>query len=162
MKQNIEIKGEIEFNQMEVKDILLAYAQDNNPFLLRAVDFYLKKNNGIAASKITIVKGGNDTISVKVEVKSSSDVGTLPITKFKTSTFGFTRTNLGFYNELTKYFEALIDKKQKKVEFGVALKYMTKKFPALTERKFYIYISDKRQSLKRGFSFDSKTKTFHF
>lgn len=74
----------------------------------------------------------------------------------------FIKPNIGFYWELSKYFMELKRKRKKSIKLDTALEYMQGHFPALTRRRFYVYIIDKRQWRKKGFSFNSKSKTLYF
>jgi|SRR5882672_11436808 len=166
MKQNFKVSGVVRLNEEDVKRVLLILAKEDEAILIKAVDAYLKKKHGIAATKITVVKNNHvvQEIKVEIEAQTTAEAGRAAssISKLKQRTGGFTKSNVGFYNELTKYFDGLKRKRQKSVEYEVVFKTMLKLFPALTDRKFYIYTIDKRQWQKRGFSFDSKSRIFNF
>jgi hypothetical protein len=165
MKRNIQVSGTIELNEKDIKRILISYARGNEMLLLKAIDSYLTRENGISAKKITQQRNEKDELSIKVDVQTISEAGisALSISKlWKPTAVGFTKQNMGFYRELSKYFVGLKKKKKKRIAYEITLKHMRKFFPGLTERKFYNYIVDKRQWLRRGFSFDSDSRTFHF
>jgi hypothetical protein len=161
MKQNIQVSGTVELNEEDLKRILLNHAKANEALMLTVIDTYLRKEHGISAKKITPVKS-NGKLSIKVEVNAAPGKAAVSISKLKQPTTGFTKSNMGFARELARYFDDLKKGKKKSVAYAVALKHMNKVFPALTEKKFYVYIFNKRQWLKWGFSYDSKSKTFHF
>lgn len=161
MKQNIQVAGSIELNEEDIKTMLLNYAKGNEQLLLKAIDDQLKKQHGISVKQIIPINNESSELTLKIEVQTVA-AGKLSISKLKAQAGGFIKPNMGFYWELSKYIEGLKRKRKKSIEYTIVLKAMKKLFPALTEKQFYVYIIDKRQWIKRGFSFDSKSKTFNF
>jgi hypothetical protein len=165
MKQLLRVAGYVEFGESEIKDIVFNYFKGNEDMLFKVVDNYLVKEHGISAKKLSQGIDSKGKVYVKVDVQSINPNGDGDLTNpifLKPIKRTFIKANKGFYKELEKYFLSLKKKKKKEVSFDDALKSMSSILPRLTSRKFYLYISDKRQQLKKGFKFDSASRTIRF
>lgn len=157
MKQNVKISGEVEFSQAEVKDALLIYAiEEDKKYLNFAIAHYLKikydyKMKTLASSKV------GDEIVVKAEIGSNkADGGNVLYKpekdKVNSNNGGVARPHTGFYEELiTILQEHGADKKG--VAYEVVRNELMRIFPTLGKRRISMYVRDKRQQPKKGFSF---------
>lgn len=154
MKQNIISKGEVELNQAEIIQALLAQCQEDRKFLLTSVTNYLKKSHGYLVKNIATSTVG-DQLIVRANVEfSRSDMGVLfePTEKDKKergpNTVSHKKPNKGMFDELLHYLKEETDGGKHPVDFDEAYKAIHSKFPELPERKFMIYCSDKRMQKK--------------
>lgn len=169
----IEVRNLSEF-KLESHEVIAAMREflEQKKELHKAMIVYVEKNRaGSEVSKVKIDKGEKDVVpEVSVTIGRGENKSPLLFQNgtalelpngYKRSQYGFKRKNLGMYDTLTEYLH-----KQKKVHnkktipFDVVFNYIIKQYPDLTDRKFMIYSSDKRQQAKRNFKFDGKKRIF--
>jgi hypothetical protein len=167
MKQNLKLSGEVELTQEEAALAMLEYLKKEKR-LVDAMDGFLSARYGYSTKRVAHNTDDNGNITIICEVSHSTDQNVKKIfshskgkkSNEKRQPTGFKRQNVGFFRELTDFLSEERKKKRKEVTFDEAFETMKFVFPSLTERRFMIYASDKRQQQSKGFRFDGKKRIF--
>ncbi len=164
MKQNIKSIGEIELDEVELREIALHYIKEDRKLIFLAIHKYLKSLHQFELKKVATSLDAGGRMVAKCQVESLGAALTKPVIVStaggkKLKVGGHKKPNQGFYTVLMTILQEAY-KKDRKKQLDAAKVYEDMRFelPNLEWRNFTIYASDKRRQSSSGYVYDGKKK----
>lgn len=159
MKLNLKTHGEVELTPSEAVEALLSYLKKEQKHL-EAFNAYLSETQGLNVTRMasTVNNAGETVIRLEVQESKNQMEPIFVKKKTKDSNEGFVMPNKGFTETLTELIDDYRRKRKTELPLDVAKKFIFDRFPNMSDRRFGIYIRDKRVQKKYQWVLDTKKK----
>lgn len=156
MKQIVRSIEEVVLSQNDIKDAAFSLIKDDEQVMETAIRKYILANLGSNMKELQVTKVKDELVATALIDNNGKSVSKPTPTKPKGQ---FERKNVGFYKFLIEYLKGMKKKGEKNVPKDATLKALQKSLPNLDSRNFDVYIRDKREWAKKGFSYNSDSRT---